>query len=188
MGVLPKLYKLWPWVDLDLFYAKVKFGHIGLCMGKSENYLFFGTYCSFRSQSCLKHSAKWFYEVEWVSKVKVILWSWSKVTQISKLNVWLLACILRWAIQGLRALLFTSKFLVKVSLSEYISLTTHQKALIFEPWIPERVSFYAMSFGPRFMPWGGAKSQNLGHCWNLFFTNVFWKKHKQIVHQTWLNL
>ena len=108
MGVLPKLFKLWPWVDLDLFYAKVKFGHISLCMGKSENYLFFGTYCSFWSQSCLKHSAKWVYEVEWVSKVKVILWSWSKVTQISKLNVWLLACILRWAIQGLRALLFLS--------------------------------------------------------------------------------
>ena len=36
----------------------------------------------------------------------------------------------------------TSKFLVKVSLSEYISLTTHQKAFIFEPWVPERVSFY----------------------------------------------
>ena len=73
-----------------------------LLYGKSENYLFFGTYCSFRSQSCLKHLAKWVYEVEWV---KVILWSWSKITQISKLNVWLLACILRWAIQGLRALL-----------------------------------------------------------------------------------
>ena len=28
---------------------------------------------------------------------------------------------------------FTSKFLVKVSLSEYISLTIHQKAFIFEP-------------------------------------------------------
>ena len=44
---------------------------------------------------------------------------------------------------------FTSKFLIKVSLSEYISLTTHQKAFIFEPWVPERVSFCAMSFGPR---------------------------------------
>ena len=41
------------------------------------------------------------------------------------------------------------KVLVKVSLSEYISLTTHQKAFIFEPWVPERVSFYAMSFGPK---------------------------------------
>ena len=75
-------------------------------MGESENYLFFGTYCSLRSQSCLKHSAKCVYEVEWVSVVKVILWPWSKVTQISKLNVWLLACILRWVIQGLMALLF----------------------------------------------------------------------------------
>ena len=44
---------------------------------------------------------------------------------------------------------FTSKFLVKVSLSEYISLTTHQKAFIFEPWVPERVSFYTMCFCPR---------------------------------------
>ena len=44
---------------------------------------------------------------------------------------------------------FTSKFLVKVSLSEYISLTTHQKAFIFEPWVSERVSFYTMSFCPR---------------------------------------
>ena len=87
MGVLPKLFKLWPWVDLDPFYAKVKFGHIGFCMGKSENYLFFENYCSLGSQSCLKHSTKWVYEVEWVSKVKVILWPWSKVTQISKLKL-----------------------------------------------------------------------------------------------------
>ena len=57
MQVLPKLLKLWPWVDLDPFYAKAKFGHIGICMGKSENYLFYRNYCSLRSQSCLKHSA-----------------------------------------------------------------------------------------------------------------------------------
>ena len=87
MGVLPKLFKLWPWVDLDPFYAKVKFGHIGFCMGKTENYLVFGNYCSLGSQSCLKHWAKWVYEVEWVSKVKVILWPWSKVIQISKLKL-----------------------------------------------------------------------------------------------------
>ena len=43
---------------------------------------------------------------------------------------------------------FTSKFLVKVSVSEYISLTTHQKAFIFEPWVPERVILYALSFVP----------------------------------------
>ena len=48
------------------------------------------------------------------------------------------------------------KFLVESSLSEYISLTTHQKAFIFEPWVPERVSSYAMSLGPRVhaLGWG----------------------------------
>ena len=60
--------------------------------------------------------------------------------------------------------LFTSKFLVNVSLSEYISLNKHQKAFIFEPWVPETVSFYAMGFGPRVDAPGGAKGQNLGHC------------------------
>ena len=65
--------------------------------------------------------------------------------------------------------LFTSKILVNISLSEYTSLTKHQKAFIFEPWAPERVSFYAMSFGPRVNAPGGAKGQNLGHCLNKFF-------------------
>ena len=41
MWVLPRLFKLFPWVDTDPFYDEVKFGHIGFCMGKSENYLFF---------------------------------------------------------------------------------------------------------------------------------------------------
>ena len=87
MQVLPILFKLWPWVELDPFYAKVKFDHVGFYMGKSENYLFFRNYCSLGSQSCLKLSAKWVFEVGWVSKVKVILWPWSKVTQISKLKL-----------------------------------------------------------------------------------------------------
>ena len=43
MCVLPRLFKLSPWVDLDLFYAKVKFGHIGFCMGKSEIIYFLKT-------------------------------------------------------------------------------------------------------------------------------------------------
>ena len=84
MQVLPRLFKIWPWVDLDLFYVKVKFGH-----GKKWKLFFFGNYCSLGSQSYLKHSAKWVNKVEWVSKVKIILWPWSKVPQISKLNVWL---------------------------------------------------------------------------------------------------
>ena len=41
MQVLPRLFKLRSWVDLDLFYVKVEFGHIGFCMGKSENFFFF---------------------------------------------------------------------------------------------------------------------------------------------------
>ena len=89
----------WPWHIL-------RQGQIWLLYGKKwKLFIFFGNCCSLRSQSCLKHSTKWGNEVEWVSKVKVILLLWSKFTQISKLNVWLLACILRWAIQGLLALL-----------------------------------------------------------------------------------
>ena len=48
------LFKLSPQVDLDSFYAKVKFGHIGFCMRKSENCLFFGNCCSLRSQKVLE--------------------------------------------------------------------------------------------------------------------------------------
>ena len=40
LQLLPRLFKLLHCVDLDPFYAKVKFAHIGLLMGKSENYLF----------------------------------------------------------------------------------------------------------------------------------------------------
>ena len=32
--VLPNLFKWWPWVDLDLFYGKVKFGPLCFYMGK----------------------------------------------------------------------------------------------------------------------------------------------------------
>ena len=32
--VLPNLFKWWPWVDLDLFYGKVKFGPLMLLYGK----------------------------------------------------------------------------------------------------------------------------------------------------------
>ena len=30
------LFKWWPWIDLHLFYAKIKFGHLCFCMGKSK--------------------------------------------------------------------------------------------------------------------------------------------------------
>ena len=73
----------WPWPIL-------RWGQIWshrLLYGRKRELSFFDKYCSLRSQSCLKHSAKWVYEVEWISKVKVILWPWSKVTQISMLKL-----------------------------------------------------------------------------------------------------
>ena len=108
MQVLPtlfKLWKLWPWVDLDLFYDKVKFGYIGFCMGRSENYLFFGDYCSLRSQSCSKHSAKWVNEVESIKGQGHSL-TLVKGHSNFKVKCLTLVCILRWAIQGLTALLY----------------------------------------------------------------------------------
>ena len=39
MQVLPRWFKLSPWIDHDRFYAKVKFGDIGLCKGKSDFFL-----------------------------------------------------------------------------------------------------------------------------------------------------
>ena len=41
---LQSLYKCF--VDLDLFYSKVKFGNLGFSLGKSENSGFFRKYCS----------------------------------------------------------------------------------------------------------------------------------------------
>ena len=43
--VLPSLFKWWPWVDLDLFYGRVKFSPLCFCMGKRQNNGFFRNYC-----------------------------------------------------------------------------------------------------------------------------------------------
>ena len=75
----------WPWPIL----RQGQIWSHRLLYGKKWNFLFFGNFCSLRSQSWLKHSTKWVNKVEWVSKVKVkvILWPWSKITQISKLKL-----------------------------------------------------------------------------------------------------
>ena len=65
----------WPWPIL----RQGQIWSHRLLYGIKWKSFFFGNYCSLRSQSCLKHSTKWVNEVEWVSKVKVILWTWSKV-------------------------------------------------------------------------------------------------------------
>ena len=52
MYIVPRQYYLQnftssvSWVDLDLIYAKIKFGYIGFCIGKSENSRFFRKYSS----------------------------------------------------------------------------------------------------------------------------------------------
>ena len=43
---LQSLYKWWPWVDLDLFYGKVKCVNLGFSIGKIRNSGFFRNYCS----------------------------------------------------------------------------------------------------------------------------------------------
>ena len=73
----------WPWYIL----RQGQIWSHRLLYGKKWKLLFFDNYCSLRSQSCLKHYGKWVYEVEWVSKVKVIHWPWSKVTQIWMLKL-----------------------------------------------------------------------------------------------------
>ena len=42
---LQSIYKWLQWVDLDLFYGKVKFGNLGFSIGKSENSGFFRNNC-----------------------------------------------------------------------------------------------------------------------------------------------
>ena len=39
------IYANYDWVDLDLFYGKVKFCNLGFYMGTCENDGFFGNYC-----------------------------------------------------------------------------------------------------------------------------------------------
>ena len=74
------LYKWWPWVDLDLFYGKVKFGNLGFSIGKSEN-LIFQNICN------LWPETNWKNEHMWVLKVKVISWPWPKVIYIQNLKL-----------------------------------------------------------------------------------------------------
>ena len=57
-GVLPNLFKWCPWVDLDLFYGKVKFGPLCFCMGKSSNNGFFRNYCRIWYKSQFMHLTK----------------------------------------------------------------------------------------------------------------------------------
>ena len=75
--VVPNLSKLWHWVYLDTFDNKVKFGPFYLCMGNRLN-------CRLMKSMRWKlvHIVKWVHDNLWLSRVKVIHWPLSKVTQI----------------------------------------------------------------------------------------------------------
>ena len=104
------LFKWWLYVDLDLFYSKVKFGNIGLSIGKSENCWFFRTFaaCDLKPIEIMK-----------ICEVKIISWPWPKVIYIWKLKL----AFLRndWAI--LNQILFCAwpKYQVSVSQDHWSS-------------------------------------------------------------------
>ena len=115
-GSTTKVVQILTLVDLNPFYAKVKFGDIGFCMGKSENYLFFGNCCSLGSQSCLKHLAKGhsLTLVKGHSDFKVKCLTFGLYTQVSdsgphgplvpaflqRATTFVTSCLLPWTIKG----------------------------------------------------------------------------------------
>ena len=61
--ILPRLFKFWPWVDIDPYYAKVTFGHLGFCMGtRGKNFMFF-----------LETIADWDLKVGWSIQVNDLI-------------------------------------------------------------------------------------------------------------------
>ena len=74
------LFKWWPWVDLDLFYGKAKFGNLGFSIGKSEICWFFSTFaaCDLKLHKIMKICEYW--------RSRVISWPWPKVSYIWKLK------------------------------------------------------------------------------------------------------
>ena len=74
----------WPWPILregQIWPPRLSYGR------KWKLLTFFWNLLQPKVSSCLKNSTKWVNEVECVSKVKTILWPWSKVTQISNLKL-----------------------------------------------------------------------------------------------------
>ena len=78
--VLPNLFKWWPWIDLDLFYSKVKFGPFCFCMGKCLSCRFPRNYWNLWGE--YRCTNKWVHDDLWQPKAKVIHRPLSKFTQI----------------------------------------------------------------------------------------------------------
>ena len=77
------LFKLWAWVDLDLFYGKNKFGNLGFSIEKLNTVDFSETIeaCDLKVGRCRQLL------VMKVWKVKVISWPWPKGIYICKLKL-----------------------------------------------------------------------------------------------------
>ena len=83
----------WPWP----IFRQGEILSLRPLYGKNDSYQYFGNYCSLKSQNWSKDSTECVNEAEWVLKVKVILWPWLMVTQISKLKlVFLRNCWVIW--------------------------------------------------------------------------------------------
>ena len=54
-----KFFQMMTFVDLDLFYGKIKIGLLVFCIGNSQNNGFFWFWCSVWHQSWFMQSAKW---------------------------------------------------------------------------------------------------------------------------------
>ena len=80
--VLSNLFRLWPCVDLDLFYRTVKFRPFCFCMGKYLGCRCPRNYWSLWGESWYIQSDKWVQDDLWQPKVKIIQWPLSKVTQV----------------------------------------------------------------------------------------------------------
>ena len=119
----------WPWSIL-------REGQIWLHMllyGRKWNFFFFGNYCSLRSQSCLKHSTKWVNEVEYQRSRS--FFDLVKGHSDFKVKCLTVACIFRWAIQGLMALLFEIiaalglKVARSIQINELMKLSEYQRSI-----------------------------------------------------------
>ena len=64
--------------------------------GQKWNFCIIWKLCSYTPQNCFKRSNIWTNEIKWVSKVKVIIWPWPKVTEVKIKLVFLGNCRVIW--------------------------------------------------------------------------------------------
>ena len=156
----------WPWPIL----RQGQIWSHRLLYGKKWKLLFFGNHCSLGSQNCLKHLAKWVNEVGLVSKVKVIIWPWSKVTQISKLK-----------------LVFLKNFMAIWKQSSYDSLREKRNENLYK-WVGHMTNMAAMPIsGINLKKSSSPEPIDWWH-WNLVCYIVYASITKVVQIMTWVDL